>query len=331
VVDVASDDLATDGGTAVLASSMLSGATTDTEGVRATWADVDEFTRPNASTTDFKYWHRKFTFVLKNPAAGDDSSKEQMAPSVSVTASFKKEGYTWAWTERDTNATRPDYTEYYSGLLTSAASGTAFSKDPNMYGRFNMTRTESPGYVYRDAATTPYVDQGAPYTWTQVYVAGKPAGFQNYPQYMMPLRFEAFVGQSSPFPCDNNTLTLFVQTNVPLLKACTPQLTLSGLTGSSTVANTGDGASGFGVKFHVTPGYSNGPTWAETWPQCPRRAAARASHTQCRVARAAWYSTWHRCSPMSPSRTAPISMRKGWIATMPSRTPPWTSSTSPLC
>ena len=183
-----------------------------------------------------------------------------MAPSVSVTASFEKTGYEWAWTARDTTD-RPDYTEYYSGLLTSAASGTAFSKDPNMYGRFNMTSTGSPGYDYRDAATTPYIDQGAPYTWTQVYVAGKPAGFENYPLYMMPLRFEAFVGQSSPFPCDDNTLTLFVQTNVPLLKACAPKLTLSGLTGSSTASNTADGASGFGVEFHVTPGYTGFATW----------------------------------------------------------------------
>ena len=263
VVDVAGDDDQTDGGVtaaAVDTSTMLSGGTTDTEGVRATWADVDEFTRPDAGTTVFKYWRRTFTFVLKNPAAGDASSKEQMAPSVSVTASFEKTDYAWAWTARDTTD-RPDYTEYYSGLLTSAASGTAFSKDPKMYGRFNMTSTGSPGYDYRDAATTPYIDQGAPYTWTQVYVAGKPAGFENYPLYMMPLRFEAFVGQSSPFPCDDNTLTLFVQTNVPLLKACAPKLTLSSLTGSSTVSNTADGASGFGVEFHVTPGYTTSPTW----------------------------------------------------------------------
>jgi len=65
----------------------------------------------------------------------------------------------------------------------------------------------------------------------------------------MPLRFQAFMAQSSPFPCDTNTLTLFVQTNVPLLKACAPKLTLSGLNGTDTASNDKD----FVVTLGVSP------------------------------------------------------------------------------
>jgi hypothetical protein len=48
----------------------------------------------------------------------------------------------------------------------------------------------------------------------------------------MPVRLRAFAAQSSPFPCDTaNTITVWVQTNVPLLKRCQPKLTVSNLRG----------------------------------------------------------------------------------------------------
>eukprot|EP00961_Rhodomonas_salina_P050639 680035-Rhodomonas_salina.1 len=44
------------------------------------------------------------------------------------------------------------------------------------------------------------------------------------------LDFDSYVAtQSSPFPCDNNTITLSFSINVPMLVRCSPQITISGL------------------------------------------------------------------------------------------------------
>ena len=64
----------------------------------------------------------------------------------------------------------------------------------------------------------------------------KPTDYQSYPMYIMPLHLRAFAAQSSPFPCDDNTITIWVQTNVPLLKRCAPTLTVSGIVGTQTAA-----------------------------------------------------------------------------------------------
>ena len=42
---------------------------------------------------------------------------------------------------------------------------------------------------------------------------------------------EMQVQQSSPFPCDNNTISVAFKTNVPVYKSCHPKLTLSGFAG----------------------------------------------------------------------------------------------------
>jgi len=60
----------------------------------------------------------------------------------------------------------------------------------------------------------------------------KPVDFARYPTYVMPLQFRAWAAQSSPFPCDvANTITLWLQTNVPLVKRCQPKLSVTGLQG----------------------------------------------------------------------------------------------------
>eukprot|EP00961_Rhodomonas_salina_P289266 3908901-Rhodomonas_salina.1 len=53
----------------------------------------------------------------------------------------------------------------------------------------------------------------------------------NHPMYVAAVEFQvALVGQSSPYPCDNNTLTVTFATNLDLYAWCNPVITVSGLT-----------------------------------------------------------------------------------------------------
>jgi len=257
VVSVAGDDTVdTNGVTAASSASSSASGLSQTPGVRTTWADepgwavtTDAANAVPHSGTAFSYFQRKFSFDVKNPSAGPSGiSAEAYAPAVSVRASFVKTDLNTDWLDR--TATDP-----YSGLLTSSTTTTVFTKSIKAYGYFNNTYAGTPGYNYRNLAS---YTAGSPEAYAAYVSASKPTHWEKYPLYMMPLRFEAFVAQSSPFPCDSNTLTLFVQTNVPLIKSCAPKLTLSGITGAETPANVAAdaAANGFEVQLHTTPGYS---------------------------------------------------------------------------
>jgi len=200
--------------------------------VRSKWSEVTEFTRPDASSTDFTYFRRKFSFVLKNPA-----SQENAAPSITLSANFEKADWSKEWGIRESG-------DSYTGGLTTGAY--AQTSDVNT---FRDTYSGKPVYDFANTTTTSWYGSSAE-TLTEYKAANKADRYMRYPLYTMPLRFQAFMAQSSPFPCDTNTLTLFVQTNVPLLKACAPKLTLSGLTGTDTASN---GATDFVVTLGVSP------------------------------------------------------------------------------
>jgi len=204
----------------------------NTAGVRSNWSEVTEFTRPDASSTDFTYFRRKFSFVLKNPA-----SQENAAPSITLSANFEKADWSKEWGIRESG-------DSYTGGLTTGAY--AQTSDVNT---FRDTYSGKPVYDFANTTTTSWYGSSAE-TLTEYKAANKADRYMRYPLYTMPLRFQAFMAQSSPFPCDTNTLTLFVQTNVPLLKACAPKLTLSGLTGTDTASN---GATDFVVTLGVSP------------------------------------------------------------------------------
>ncbi|KAJ1464423.1 hypothetical protein T484DRAFT_3276497, partial [Baffinella frigidus] len=48
---------------------------------------------------------------------------------------------------------------------------------------------------------------------------------------LVPVVTGTLAGQSSPWPCDDNILTVIVQSNVPFVKSCSPVVTITGLTG----------------------------------------------------------------------------------------------------
>lgn len=65
------------------------------------------------------------------------------------------------------------------------------------------------------------------------------------------------IGQSSPWPCDLNTLTVSLVSNTPLLASCMPEITITGLDGFQTMMtdmmNVSDGVSGGSVLAHWNP------------------------------------------------------------------------------
>jgi hypothetical protein len=103
-----------------------------------------------------------------------------------------------------------------------------------------QTKSGAPNYDFKSVPDYNSVPGEKPYT---AYAA--PSAFEQYPMYIMPLRLRAFAAQSSPFPCDDNTISVWVQTNVPLLKSCAPKITVSGLAGTQTATV----ATGFAVTM----------------------------------------------------------------------------------
>jgi len=75
-----------------------------------------------------------------------------------------------------------------------------------------------------------------PVSWSDFRDVGagavaKPINYRRFPLFVMQAEFAyTLAGQSSPFPCDDNVITVVLQTNVPLLSKCEPMITLHGIT-----------------------------------------------------------------------------------------------------
>jgi len=127
-------------------------------------------------------------FTRSFSIAVKNPAANQVAPKLTMTLTFNKAQYGGP-----------------KNILNSISSGTS-----GMTATFTGT---PPAVTFSGAPTAPYAafDVGA--------------AFRQYPMYIMPLSLRAFAAQSSPFPCDDNTISVWVQTNVPLLKSCAPKIT----------------------------------------------------------------------------------------------------------
>jgi len=142
-----------------------------------------------------------FTFELTNPAA------YQSAPSVTLAGSF--------------NQVSPSVFPVQQWSISTVGMSETMSGAPY----YDFTSVS-------DYNTVPGTSAYAPYAM--------PTGFEKYPLYIMPLRLRAFAAQSSPFPCDDNTISVWVQTNVPLLQSCSPTISVAGLSGTQTTETSMD-------------------------------------------------------------------------------------------
>ena len=74
----------------------------------------------------------------------------------------------------------------------------------------------------------------------------------------------AVVQQSSPFPCDNNTITVAFRTNLPVLAACAPRLTMMGFGSAALPAVPGNisiTSSGGAAAVGVNVGFGTYGWW----------------------------------------------------------------------
>ena len=71
------------------------------------------------------------------------------------------------------------------------------------------------------------------------------------------------IGQSSPFPCDENTITLTLKTNVPIFSTCDPSLTISNLVGTLT-ADTSQLPLSFNSSADVSSASSVTGAWTQS-------------------------------------------------------------------
>ena len=165
-----------------------------------------------------------FGMPLVNPAGS------QASPPVSITASF-------------------------SGLSFGQTLSTVSFSSSYLTGTNAFSGTPSPAIAatqYTDSYLVSLLNAGSSPSSPVSYPA--PQNYNLFPLYVMPARLYTMVLQSSPFPCASNRITIGLQSSVPLLPACTPTVTISGLAGTSTLSNSatsvvfvsgGSGAGGF--------------------------------------------------------------------------------------
>ena len=87
-------------------------------------------------------------------------------------------------------------------------------------------------------------------------IAGSSNSEEYYPMKIREAVISASIIQSSPFPCDQNTITVSMSADVTLRSRCNPTITLSGLDGSET----GDGD----ISVTLSDG-STSSTQTESW------------------------------------------------------------------
>jgi hypothetical protein len=132
-------------------------------------------------------------------------------PSGSVGASFADAPQYWL----DETPGRDSSKTWVLSAVSELTSGTA-----------NMTAGAP---TYRSIPASLWMNRSLS-TFITGYDILEPIGQEAYPGFVMQAKIEyTLSGQSSPFPCDVNTITVIFQSNVPLLQRCAPIFTLSGL------------------------------------------------------------------------------------------------------
>ena len=134
----------------------------------------------------------------------ENRAEAQAAPLLTVHGSFDK---TW--------------TMGLGGLMLPAASELTSST-----GNWSAGTPVQDQYV----ATTAWGDSQTTASFQTGQDIHEPTTQAHFPGYVQAPKIQyTLAGQSSPWPCDVNTVTVIFQSNVPLLARCKPTLTVSGL------------------------------------------------------------------------------------------------------
>jgi hypothetical protein len=145
----------------------------------------------------------EFSFTVTNGAAGQESPVMTITPSAETVS----ESAMWSvWTSASSSSADPSTDRTWSG---TPEAGTPEQNTMTQW----MSKREPVPYP-------------RPMMWRQ------------YPMFIMtPVFTKKFAAQSSPFPCDNNTISVLIQSNVPLVKECTTIITITGFTSDATTGS----------------------------------------------------------------------------------------------
>ena len=124
-----------------------------------------------------------------------------------------------------------------TGILILAPTVTveSASSPPNDFVvRFTLI---NPSHYQAAPGMTVGIQYSDAYDFSRNYVSflsGATGLAADYPMEIRSAIIVSSILQSSPFPCDENTITVFLSADVTLQARCDPQITLEGLTGSVT-------------------------------------------------------------------------------------------------
>ena len=191
-------------------------------------SDVDDAAN-GINTISFKY-------SVENPSTG------QNAPSLSITASFNDSltgNNDGAWVDGWVAHTYPTNLTAASGLTSNTADFDAGAppSDFNYSGSaWVMSQWNTPQSTLSSSTVGTDIDE--------------PSLQSRFPGYVQTPKIEYnLAGQSSPWPCDTNTITVMLQSNVPLLQRCQPVVTVSGLKHVQGGGQNGIASGDITVKF----------------------------------------------------------------------------------
>ena len=177
-----------------------------------------------------------FKYSVENPSTG------QNAPSLSITASFNDSltgNNNGAWVDGWVAHTYPTNLTAASGLTSNTADFDAGAppSDFNYSGSaWVMSQWNTPQSILSSSTVGTDIDE--------------PSLQSRFPGYVQTPKIEYnLAGQSSPWPCDTNTITVMLQSNVPLLQRCQPVVTVSGLKHVQGGGQNGIASGDITVKF----------------------------------------------------------------------------------
>ena len=196
-----------------------------------------------------------FTFVVENPATGQDSKPVFLKGSFGSELTYDGEG-SWEDNAGTSGVSTP---QLNGGWISSGNSWDAQSD--RGYTDASVVRSVAiwdSSKAWSSVSGVGYPTQNQYSGIPQDMVANgqdipEPTDQAYFPGYVQHPRVAyAMAGQSSPWPCDINTITVIMQSNVPLLKRCQPIITVTNLRNVHGGGPSDKEAGEIRVKFHKT-------------------------------------------------------------------------------
>jgi hypothetical protein len=176
-----------------------------------------------------------FTFDVENPAEGQPARTIWLQGSFNDSLTYDSDG---RWHDRAGTPSVKDGGWVTQGSAWSLQRGRTYDpsvaiwKSANPEYNVNTTNETRTGYPAQDQYNRYFNEIRNLSYWATLPGEDipEPSDQTYFPGYVQhPKVAFAMAGQSSPWPCDTNTITVIMQSNVPLIKRCQPVITVTNL------------------------------------------------------------------------------------------------------